>query len=689
VTGDELRGTTVADLIREPLLFQEEWHGAAGVVRPRSLPRPAHRRSVDGAWSSLAGHRDWSRVWAERWTHREGRSGFLIVPEGTDVMGLFVEALAQLPEDEAENVTFITRLNGDRDGVHFDWIGVTADSELAVSVQQRYPDRTLDLTRPLGSVPRPEMTEQEVTPAGAGSHRTTDMREPSDSDRDDDVDDGWKDEPKHRPKNGSARRRPPPPAAPPPPPPPQRVFGRNKLAIGIGAGFTSAVLLGGFIWLVMADHSSSRNPDPSQANGSLPTGGSDRIAGPGGSQGDPPTVIEPTSPPERTGQSGGASESRDGTDTESGSRDQHPLAVQDKSAVKGGRVVHLKDGWLWDLLKDGKDALVELADKDVLPKSSTLQLRFSKDLGLAFKQKSDGKPDQGIEIRLNDETARKTGERDSSISIRVTDKKLEFRRSGRFDAPTGEGLLDRLAFSVLDIIPVQEHQLASAAPVRVVFTPRLHAIPFSDPADAPAEWEGAVAYLAAAKRFQDAVEPRLRVDRVALSIVPGERSWWPFDATKSAVPLAGTLTGTVRINGPKGGPWPVDLNVSAKADGGKRPIVVQLDPPPAPAGASNGDDTPKAEARARKNAARETKAKTQKRGLRPAGQPDREKADAWGDDPNSPEGLSRTADPILLAELLRRYGLVHVSVVIRVSDGPGDKGVEVLRFGTAAPNSQP
>ena len=130
VTSDELGTGTVAELLREPRLFQAEWDGHVGITPARSIPAAAQRRGSPDSWRLVAGDQEWARVWVELWRAQNGRASFLILPEKTDVRSLFADALSLLPASEANQVAFITHLNADRAGVHFDWIGLTAGSEM-------------------------------------------------------------------------------------------------------------------------------------------------------------------------------------------------------------------------------------------------------------------------------------------------------------------------------------------------------------------------------------------------------------------------------------------------------------------------------------------------------------------------------------------------------------------------------
>jgi len=231
LTRDQLGTARVADLIQEPSLFQAEWDGHVGGIPARLLPAPSRRGQTHDARELGAVHPEWAKAWRELLDQQEGLASFLIVPAEADVLALFAEALAPLPPKVAEEVTFITHMIADRPGVHFDWIGIPAGSELARSIPHRFPDRTLDLTKPLPSVVRTPAPKEREAVARVRPERSAAIRQPVTRARDEqDLDDIRKDEVRRPRENQSAAQRPPPSVVPPPPPPPESLFRRHAVS---------------------------------------------------------------------------------------------------------------------------------------------------------------------------------------------------------------------------------------------------------------------------------------------------------------------------------------------------------------------------------------------------------------------------------------------------------------------------
>ncbi len=143
-----------ARLMKEPNLFRTKWNGTVGETEPREIPKCPGPPSSAATWTKVAGDALWSQASVERWRQKVGTPLFLIAPPQTDMLGLFTESLAFVPDREARDLTFSTLLANERMPARLDWVGLAADTAVARKVAMKSPDRVIDLTRPLGSAPK-------------------------------------------------------------------------------------------------------------------------------------------------------------------------------------------------------------------------------------------------------------------------------------------------------------------------------------------------------------------------------------------------------------------------------------------------------------------------------------------------------------------------------------------------------
>ncbi len=698
VTSDELRNISVAELIQEPSMFESAWNGHVGILPARSIPVARRRKPPQGLWNALAGHRDWAKVWIDRWARHDGQSSFVIVPGEADVMALFAEALALLPSHKAEQVTFITRLNADRAGVHFDWVGLTAGSELAGSILARHPERTLDLTRPLGLVPSSAVPKRQATASSPHARQNPEIRQPVVPGYDDPAIGSGRDEPRHSPTKESPVPRPTSPLVPPPPPPPEGFFKRNPAAIVIVAGITLATVLGlsaAWLWLSRPRHEASADTPPKALASGIPV----REPSPNGGQ------------PQGSGSTDDRNrERRESTPDEGNSHETKPKPTATVGSQKTPRIVHL-NGWLPEIASksNGKPGdWIEGYDLRELRVPSFSQLKLLSpselDLKAVTLTKDDGK--SVIEVGLTTDDP-KIKARNSSIAFRLEGQKLEVQRPSQ----PSEDLLDRLQFCVVQIDVVQIDPSVDAAPsMWVMLTPLLPVPPLSDSETMPREWTGATGFFAAAHTFRERLYARIRVDRISLSILPRENGGWQLLNPKAEAVLGTELTHLFEITLPKGRKWPATLKVwtdskkaesadlknddtsegladSKKDDKSFRPLVARVEPSPSatdPPTKKNDTQNPKGLGSLEPSTKAKLKSTRKKAGSRLT-----DTSEPKNSDENPTEAIEKTDDGALLVELFRRYGRIHGSVVITVKQGQSNQDIEVLRFDNVPDNARP
>lgn len=149
-----------ARLLRAPTLFRTSWDGTPGEIDARDLPKCPPNPASPSTWAKLAGDALWSQAWVDQWRRQSGASQFLIVEKQSDVLSLFAEAMAFVPDNEARELTFCTLLAGDRAPARFDWVGIPAGTPAAKQIVSKSADRVIDLSHPLGPAPKPMPARQ-------------------------------------------------------------------------------------------------------------------------------------------------------------------------------------------------------------------------------------------------------------------------------------------------------------------------------------------------------------------------------------------------------------------------------------------------------------------------------------------------------------------------------------------------
>ena len=120
----------------------------------RALPTgdqpPGHCKK----WEALVGDAGWAGALAETFRDDPTPPAYLIFSPGTNLLPLFAEALALLPQSLRWQVTFSTYFTGLPAGTSCNWRGVVAGSALATEIRRpSMPSKVFDLTKPLGTAP--------------------------------------------------------------------------------------------------------------------------------------------------------------------------------------------------------------------------------------------------------------------------------------------------------------------------------------------------------------------------------------------------------------------------------------------------------------------------------------------------------------------------------------------------------
>jgi hypothetical protein len=709
VTDIELDGVPVAELIQAPTLFPSKWDGHVGLLPKRSLPVSRASRSR-GTWGLLAGDHDWAKVWVDGWARHPSAASFVIVPGDSDVLALFGEALELLPPSDSCRVTFITLMIADRAGVHFDWIGLPSGSTLARSTLARFPERTLDLSTPVGRAPKVAVSIQRAGSTASRAMVATEgpefaLAEPK---GDPEFGPSSPQRPRSTSRNRSHRAGAGRATAPPPPPPPALLRARYTTPLLILTGFALAVVAGGILWRA----------------GLIGPGGGQVLVAQGNRA--EPGVLEPSAsaaaviPRPQAAQA--AQEPGGGPPAQQipgpggrGASDSQPPSEMEVVNLDGTspkpRVVTV-DGWIADkLTQEDPGAWVQVAaiDEREVPMLPMLTVLSSNGSGLGSTPLSNESRDRGVEIVLKDAAARGSPKLAFRLRKGADKRFVEVERPEKLS----EDLLERLPFCVIQIVSDSEAASNRFPAVSILLAPELPGVPID-----PEKWkigtsleESARAFFKKLHDLQKNVHVRIRIDRVTLSFLPADELGWRINSPVWDV-VPGTPSTRVMSLTPPKGRLPVTLNVATHLnDNTLPPIEVKVSGPNPPAKPAPGDtgagsigpevklsgsgdaDSGHAQDGVRTDSSGQ---KRQRQPQAPRQKNNRAPRKAEEPQPNAefspaqrPEKLDDTA---FVIEMLRRYGRIHGSVVIRVQNGSSkDQEIEIVRFGAgqSAPLTQP
>ena len=139
-----------AALFSIPNLFLTEWKRRPGLLPVRAAFPAVDVPPLSGAWERLGGDRGWANAVAE--TVLTERPVSILFEPGTDVLPLFVEAIARLPVEYRRQVTFSSYYNKLPPGVACQWKGIVLGSPEAQTAAAA-DALVIDLSRPLGKAP--------------------------------------------------------------------------------------------------------------------------------------------------------------------------------------------------------------------------------------------------------------------------------------------------------------------------------------------------------------------------------------------------------------------------------------------------------------------------------------------------------------------------------------------------------
>jgi hypothetical protein len=142
-------------------MFATSWDREPEELRPRSLEafRAAAKQTSPGGarqWKALAGDAGWAGALAHAVREKPGMPAFVVFEPGTELLPLFEESLAVLPEAERWRVCFATYFTSAPTDCTYHWCGILAGSTAARMVS-RFPNATvIDLRKAPFKQPPPD-----------------------------------------------------------------------------------------------------------------------------------------------------------------------------------------------------------------------------------------------------------------------------------------------------------------------------------------------------------------------------------------------------------------------------------------------------------------------------------------------------------------------------------------------------
>lgn len=135
-----------AEILRRPGTFRDDWNEQPALLKPVILPgirEPASCRAE--LWQQLAGDAGLAGEIAQSFLDNPARPCFVIYEPGTDVLGLFAEALNLLPPSARWQVGFTTYFSGLPAGMECTWRGCPVGSEAAEAAVRTANGLVVDL----------------------------------------------------------------------------------------------------------------------------------------------------------------------------------------------------------------------------------------------------------------------------------------------------------------------------------------------------------------------------------------------------------------------------------------------------------------------------------------------------------------------------------------------------------------
>jgi hypothetical protein len=138
-------------LLGQPGFLEASWSGEPRILPEGRIPPAGDVATcVANSWLALTGDAGWAGVLAEAFLADPKRPVFVVFRPGMDILRLFEEAIALLPEWRRWDVEFSTYFTTLPQGITCSWRGVLDNSAEARNARRLPNALVIDLCRPLG-----------------------------------------------------------------------------------------------------------------------------------------------------------------------------------------------------------------------------------------------------------------------------------------------------------------------------------------------------------------------------------------------------------------------------------------------------------------------------------------------------------------------------------------------------------
>ena len=718
VKSAELQQTPISALMRQANLFQGTWDGPPRRLPPKVLNIQSLKpKGPAQSWQQYAGDQQWAEVFAQRSQTSPVEPRFLVFSGDVEPLPFYLEAMDSLPVAQANQITFLTHLATDQRGPTYHWIGLIANTELALSVEKNSRERVTNLTRPLGSATQ---IVEELRQAEAIRREKAAPKKPVPRPSEDDPNSSDYIPEEYRgskfpskpaatnlnPENLQSGYRLQTPASPassnpkpkadllPDIPAPRPADANNLMKYLAMAGIVTVLGIGTVVWMNRQSGAKSESSVASQEQ----------------QEGSRPAAKD--SPNQLANASGATSPDGEAPRDPPGKSKLPPIIekVPEVRVVKP-RVESLK------FVTRGLNEAMEEKDSQPSPLIESvnefsrpdLQVKLLSDLGL-----------KGSTTRMDTQSPRAAAN-DQLLDVKITDESVPDAAlhlqigSGAVRLLSGSAksrtrvLLNRLRFAVLDIAS-SVFDDADPFVIHLALNPKLSGIPtsgvtFSSETFKPTESQKAdlndvLQMIAEQQKASQPIDCFLRVNRITLSILPeSDPGWLVADGRSVISDFNAPLHDEIRIHHPgtsSVGEFRLETHFDRENMTTQPAIAAELHFNPRngqtpgdvagstqkvdvnPLKSGSDSDAAKASTTEEKPETPEkpsAKPKNKKTVKTPKGisktEPNLESTvpEAGVEKPSLSEQLSKISDGVFLDELFRRYGRVHAEIVVRIRGG--------------------
>ncbi|MGQ9504086.1 MAG: GAP1-N2 domain-containing protein [Thermogutta sp.] len=143
-----------AVLLQTPGLLQEQWDGQLCLIsQEKEIPQVTSQPKPCTSWEQVWGDAGWAGVLLQKFLNDSQKNIYFVYPAEVDILKLFEEAIALLPESHRWKVTFSTFDQGLREAVPCRWCAIHEQAPEAREILNRRGLEVWDLRQKRGPAP--------------------------------------------------------------------------------------------------------------------------------------------------------------------------------------------------------------------------------------------------------------------------------------------------------------------------------------------------------------------------------------------------------------------------------------------------------------------------------------------------------------------------------------------------------